>query len=96
MERHRKRFRTKKPACTAAGKLDERLTNRRRERRGSSMRSACGSAQSTRGHDPRRPPRQRLVDQSVGLEETDDGIWAIYFNTLLIATLDERDYIIRG
>jgi transposase InsO family protein len=37
-----------------------------------------------------------LTDQHVGLEETDDGIWAIYFNTVLIATLDERDYIIRG
>jgi hypothetical protein len=30
------------------------------------------------------------------LEETDDGIWSIYFSTVLIATLDERDYIIRG
>ncbi len=37
-----------------------------------------------------------LVDQTVGLEETDDGIWAIYFNTVLIATLDERDSIFRG
>ena len=37
-----------------------------------------------------------LVDQHIGLEETDDGIWTIYFNTVLIATLDERDYIIRG
>jgi len=37
-----------------------------------------------------------LTDQHVGLEETDDGIWAIYFHTVLIATLDERDYIIRG
>ena len=37
-----------------------------------------------------------LVDQPIGLEETDDGIWAIYFNTVLIATLDERDYLIRG
>lgn len=37
-----------------------------------------------------------LVDQSIGLEETDDGIWAIYFNTVLLGTLDERDYIIRG
>jgi transposase InsO family protein len=37
-----------------------------------------------------------LVDQHIGLEETDDGVWAIYFNTVLIATLDERDYIIRG
>ena len=37
-----------------------------------------------------------LVDQLIGLEETDDGIWSIYFNTVLIATMDERDYIIRG
>lgn len=37
-----------------------------------------------------------LVDQHLGLEETDDGIWSIYFNTILLATLDERDYIIRG
>jgi len=37
-----------------------------------------------------------MVDQHVGLEETDDGIWAIYFNTILLATFDERDYIIRG
>ena len=37
-----------------------------------------------------------LVDQCIGLEETDDGVWSIYFNTVLIATLNERDYIIRG
>ena len=37
-----------------------------------------------------------LVDQHIGLDETDDGIWSIYFNTVLIATVDERDYIIRG
>ena len=37
-----------------------------------------------------------LVDQHIGLEETDDGVWSIYFNTVLIATLDERDYIIWG
>jgi hypothetical protein len=28
--------------------------------------------------------------------ETDDGIWAIHFNTVLLATFDERDYIITG
>jgi putative transposase len=37
-----------------------------------------------------------LVDQHIGLEGTDDGIWAIYFNSILLATLDERDYILRG
>ena len=37
-----------------------------------------------------------MVDQPIGLEETDDGIWAIYFSTILLATFDERDYIIRG
>jgi len=37
-----------------------------------------------------------LVNQYIGLEETDDGVWAIYFNTVLIATLDERHFVIRG
>jgi transposase InsO family protein len=37
-----------------------------------------------------------MVDQHIGLEETDDGIWSIYFNTILLATFDERDYIITG
>jgi hypothetical protein len=37
-----------------------------------------------------------LVNQHIGLEETDDGVWSIYFNAVLIATLNERDYIIRG
>jgi len=37
-----------------------------------------------------------LVDQWIGLEETDDGVWSIHFNQVLLATLDERDFIIRG
>jgi hypothetical protein len=37
-----------------------------------------------------------MVDQPIGLEEVDDGVWAIYFNTILLATFDERDYIITG
>jgi hypothetical protein len=37
-----------------------------------------------------------LVDQWIGLEETDDGVWSIYFNAVLLATLDERDFVIRG
>ena len=37
-----------------------------------------------------------MVDQHIGLEETDNGIWAIHFNTVLLATFDERDYIITG
>lgn len=37
-----------------------------------------------------------MVDQHIGLEETDDGIWTIYFNNILLATFDERDYIITG
>jgi hypothetical protein len=35
-----------------------------------------------------------MVDQHIGLEETDDGIWSIHFNTVLLATFDERDYLI--
>jgi putative transposase len=37
-----------------------------------------------------------MVDQPIGLEEIDDGIWAIHFNNVLLATFDERDYIITG
>jgi hypothetical protein len=37
-----------------------------------------------------------MVDQHIGLEETDDGLWAIHFNTALLATFDEPDYIITG
>ena len=37
-----------------------------------------------------------MVDAHIGLEETDDGIWGIHFNTVLLATFDERDYIITG
>ena len=37
-----------------------------------------------------------MVDQHIGLEETDDGIWAFHFNTVSLATFDERDYIITG
>ena len=37
-----------------------------------------------------------LVNQHIGLEETDDGVWPIYFNTVLLATLDERDFVILG
>ena len=35
-----------------------------------------------------------LSGYHVGLEEIDDGVWAIYFNTILLATFDERDYVI--
>jgi transposase InsO family protein len=37
-----------------------------------------------------------MVDQLIGLEETNDGIWSIHFNAILLATFDERDYIITG
>ena len=36
------------------------------------------------------------TNQRIGLEETDDGLWAIYFHTVLLATLDERDYIMQS
>jgi hypothetical protein len=36
-----------------------------------------------------------LKQHRIGLEEVDDGIWSIYFNRVLLARLDERDYVIR-
>ncbi len=38
---------------------------------------------------------QSLKHLDIGLEEIDDGVWAIYFNTVLLATVDERDMIVR-
>ena len=37
-----------------------------------------------------------LTNQKIGMDETDDGLWSIYFHTVLLATFDERDYIIQS
>jgi hypothetical protein len=37
-----------------------------------------------------------LVDQWIGPEERDDGVSSIQFDTVVLATLDERDFLIRG
>ncbi len=37
-----------------------------------------------------------LKQHHIGFEEVDDGIWSIYFGRVLLARLDERDYVIRG
>jgi hypothetical protein len=37
-----------------------------------------------------------LKQQPIGLEETEDGIWSVYFGRVLIAKIDEREMIIRG
>ncbi len=36
-----------------------------------------------------------LKQHPIGLEEVADGIWSIYFGRVLLARLDERDYILR-
>ena len=33
-----------------------------------------------------------LIKEHIGLEETDDGIWSVYFYDVLLARLDERTY----
>jgi hypothetical protein len=37
-----------------------------------------------------------LTDHHIGLEECDNGVWNIFFANILLAKLDERDYVIRG
>lgn len=37
-----------------------------------------------------------LTDQRIGLEETDDGLLAVCFHTVLFAACDEREYIIQS
>jgi transposase InsO family protein len=36
-----------------------------------------------------------LKQHHIGLEEVEDGIWSIYFGTVLLSRVDERDFIIR-
>jgi hypothetical protein len=36
------------------------------------------------------------ISAIIGLEEVGDGIWSIHFCRVLLARLDERDYVIRG
>jgi len=36
-----------------------------------------------------------LKQHYIGLEETDNGIWSIYFGQVLLGRVDERDFIIR-
>lgn len=33
-----------------------------------------------------------MVGHRIDLEEVDEGVWAVHFNTILLATVDERDY----
>lgn len=35
-----------------------------------------------------------LKQNHIGLDEVDDGVWSIYFSNVLLARLDERDFII--
>lgn len=37
-----------------------------------------------------------LKQHHIGLEEGDAGVWSIYLGPVLLARLDERDYVIRG
>jgi transposase InsO family protein len=38
---------------------------------------------------------EALAKETIGLEEIDDGVWSVYFYDLLLARLDERDYVVR-
>jgi len=35
-----------------------------------------------------------LAHHHIGLEETDDGVWSVFLNTVLLAKLDERGRIL--
>lgn len=37
-----------------------------------------------------------LIQEPIGLEEIEDGLWSLYFCQLLLARLDERDFRLRG
>ena len=44
---------------------------------------------------PPSSPKSQPPAHRIGLEEVDTGISNIHYNTVLLAKLDERDYIIR-
>ncbi len=52
------------------------------------------------GHIPLRQAarvrRNALTNQRIGIEETDDGRWSSYFDSVGLVTLDERDHIIQS
>ena len=37
-----------------------------------------------------------LIHEDIALEEVADGLWSLYFYTVLLARMDERDYKISG
>jgi putative transposase len=37
-----------------------------------------------------------LLQEQIALEETGDGVWSLYFDDVLLARLDERDFKLRG
>lgn len=39
---------------------------------------------------------EALIGEHIGLEETGDGVWSLYFYNVLLGRLDERDYKLRG
>ena len=45
--------------------------------------------------EPQRRVGGALAHHHIGLDECDDGIWSVFFNTVLLAKLDERDLILR-
>ena len=40
--------------------------------------------------------RELAQQQVLGLEEVEDGVWSIYFCRVLLARVDERDYVLRA
>ena len=39
---------------------------------------------------------EALIGEYIGLEETGDGVWSVYFFDVLLGRLSERDYKVRG
>jgi hypothetical protein len=63
--------------------------------------TAAGSVRASRAAGTFRLTRKlpfiadALKQHCIGLDDTDDGIWSIYFGTVLLGKVDQRDMIIR-
>ncbi|MBL0939419.1 MAG: DDE-type integrase/transposase/recombinase [Gemmatimonadaceae bacterium] len=82
----------RQPRSTTRRRDPIRIVCRLRNTRGTSL-SKRSQPGTFRFRDRLLYLANTMVDQHMGLEETDDGIWTIHFNTVLLA---ERDYRITG
>jgi hypothetical protein len=61
------------------------------------LRGATGEPQRRRAVEERLVERgARLIEENVGMEEVDDGVWSVFFGALIIGRFDEKEMRLVG